>query len=379
VNATGIPTNAGPRRGSKVVPEDARRNNRRLVLQRLFIEGPLSRADMARATGLTRPTVTDLVASLLAEGLVEEIGRRADQGIGKPATLVGVDPDARHVLAFDLSDDEHITAAEVDLTGKVVSRRIEPWRDHVGEQAFAQVLRLAHELVASATRPVLGVGIGSPGVVHDEGTVLEAARLRWSDMALGARMGESLGLPVHVTNDANAATIGEYTFGTTRGENLLLVRVGQGVGAGLLLGGHLYTGDRSAAGEIGHVVVDADGAACSCGKRGCLETTVTAPLLAQRLDGADPATRVDVLAGAGRSLGGALATVVAMLNVDDIVVSAPTDLQGEPFLRALATAIRERTMAAVGGHVELRYSTLGEDDVLLGAAVLVINRELNIA
>ncbi len=368
------------RGAAKAMPEDARRHNRSLVLQSLFRDGPLSRADLARATRLTPTSASDLVAGLLDEGLVEEVGRRAGQGVGKPATLVGIIPDARHVVTLDLSADEDAHGAVVDLTGKVLHRRTVPRRDRVGQAAVDLAVQLARELVATTDRPILGIGVGSPGVVDTNGVVTEAANLGWHDVALARHLEGALGLPVHVANDANMATLAEFAYGDPAGENLLLVKIGEGVGAGLLIDGELFTGDRFAAGEIGHVTVDDRGDLCACGRRGCLETAVAVPLLRRRMaDAPDDRARARVLEAAGRRLGLALATVVSALNLDDVVLSGPADVLGEPFREAALATIRRRTIPSVGEHVSLRYDSLGDDDVLLGAAVLVLNHELGVA
>src|SRR5262245_33048538 len=110
------------RTARRAVPGDARRHNRALVLRTLFRDGPLSRADLARATHVTRVTASDLAAERLEEGLVEELGTRADRGVGKPATLLGIVADARLILTLDLSDDGEFRAGLVDLSGKVVER-----------------------------------------------------------------------------------------------------------------------------------------------------------------------------------------------------------------------------------------------------------------
>jgi predicted NBD/HSP70 family sugar kinase len=365
------------RSAGKVVPEDARRHNRALVLQSLFRQGPLSRADLARATALTPPTTSDLVSELLSEGLVEELGRREGQGVGKPATLIGVVPDSRHIVSLDLSDYEAFHGALVNLTGKVLERRTVPHAGHAGEEAAELVLRLTRELIDASTQPLLGVGVGSPGLVHPDGVVLEAANLRWHDVALADRLAQETGLPVCVANDANAAALAEHSFGGAA-PNLLLVKIGEGVGAGLVIDGRLHVGDRFAAGEIGHVVVDDRGEPCACGRRGCLETVIAAPYLRRRL-AARPQDAGRILTAAGRRLGTALATVVSALNLDHVVLSGPPDLVGEPFRHATLDALRRRAMPALGAHVSLHTSSLGDDDVLLGAATLVLGQELGVA
>jgi predicted NBD/HSP70 family sugar kinase len=358
-----------PRR--KAVPGDTRLHNRSLVLRTIFRSGPLSRADLARSTHLTRAATSELAAELLAEGLVEELGTRSDQGVGKPATLLGLVPDARLTVTLDLSDDARFRAALVDLGGKVLDRRAAARDGRRGESALELAMELSVDLAGAAARPLLGVGVGSPGVVDPAGIILEAPNLGWHGVDLSARLAQAIPAPVHVANDANAAALGELGLGGPAERSLFLVKIGHGVGAGLVLDGHLVVGDRFAAGEIGHVVVDPGGAPCACGRIGCLETAVAAPRLRRADDGGRKA--------GGRRLGEALAPVVSALNLREIVLSGPLDLLDESFRAAALDAIRERTMPAVGDYVDIRLSSLGEDDVLLGAAMLVLDRELGVA
>jgi predicted NBD/HSP70 family sugar kinase len=362
----------------KAAPSDARPRNRTLLLQALHADGPQSRADLARMSGLTPTTVSAVTAELIADGLISEFGRKASTSAGKPAILLAVEPDARHVIALDLSDDDVIEAAVVNLAGKIVSRRSQPRRGEIAKKATASIVRLAKDIAKSVERPLLGIGVATPGIVDDQGVVLTAAHVQWNNEPLAARLGEALGVPSYVANDANAAVLAEHSAVGTGTENLLLVRVGGGVGAGVVIGGELFVGDHFAAGEIGHVVVDDEGALCKCGRRGCLEAVVSAPLLAQRLSGLSEVDRARSLELAGRHLGIALATLVGALNLSEIVLSGPMDLLDDRFRLAALETIRNRTFPTVGQHVTARFSSLGDDGVLLGAAALVLRNELGI-
>ena len=156
---------------AKAVPEDARRHNRSLMLQSLFSDGPLSRADLARSTHLTPTTTSDLVAGLLEEGLVEELGRREVRGVGKPATLVGIVPDARHIVTLDLSADEDIHGAVVNLIGKVLYRRTVAREQRTGQDAVALAVRLARELMAPPTGPSSASASAAPASSIRHGVV----------------------------------------------------------------------------------------------------------------------------------------------------------------------------------------------------------------
>ena len=364
------------RPSGKLLQEDTRRHHRSVLLQALFREGPASRADLARTTGLTRVTVSDLVGSLVDEGLVEELGAPVETRIGKPPTLVGVAADATYIVALDLSPDHRIAGALVNLAGRVVTRRELELEGRTGDDAVALVRDLADQLIAASERPVLGIGVGSPGVVDAVGCVLDAPNLGMHGTPLAEDLRRHTGLPVFVANDANTAALGEHTFGQAKGGGLMVLRVATGVGAGLILEGTLLQGHRAAAGEIGHVVVEPRGEQCACGRVGCLETILAVPRLRK---GIEAGSERRVLAAAGRRLGAALAPVVSTLNLHELVLSGPTELLDGALRDAVESTIRRRTMPVIGDELVVRTSTLGDDVVLVGATVLVLAGELGVS
>jgi len=372
------------RPSAKSLPEHARGHNRSLVLQTLYRSGTLSRADLARATGLTRVTISDLVADLMDEKLVVEVGQRDGSRPGKPATMLDINRGGFQIIGIDLSDYAVFRGAILDLYGVVLERAEVPLDGATGADATAKVVALAQQLVASASLPLLGIGVGSPGIVDLAGTVLSAPNLGWPSDGAGEPLQETLaaatGLPVIVANDANAAALAEHSFGAALSD-MMLIKVGHGVGAGLIIGGTALFGSRFAAGEIGHVVVGTDGgAACACGKVGCLETWVAAP----RLDAAlaathDPAERTEILRRAGERLGIALAPVVGALDLAEIVLSGPEELLDGPLAEAAIETLRSRTMAEFHGDLTLRMTSLGQDIVMRGAAAMVLSGRLGVS
>jgi predicted NBD/HSP70 family sugar kinase len=379
VSSSSTPVRRALRPSGRLLPEDTRRHHRALLLQLLFRYGPASRADLARSSGLTRVTVSDVVGNLVAEGLVtEQRGGPAApvQGrVGKPPVLVQLAEEARQIVAVDLSADGVVSGALLNLSGDVQERRSRPLDGRRGQDAVDLVHDIVRELLDTATRPVLGVGVGTPGVVDAAGVVLDAPNLGWHGTPLAEGLRAAFDVPVFVANDANTAVLGEHTFGDAGDGGLMLVRVGTGVGAGLVLEGVLLHGHRSAAGEVGHVVIDPDGAECACGRRGCLETVLAAPRLRERLAAEGP----EALAEVGTQVGVALAPVVGTLNLHELVLSGPLELLDGPLLAAVDRTIRERAMPVSGEELVVRTSALGDDVVLVGAAVLVLAGQLGVS
>ncbi|HEY0217028.1 MAG TPA: ROK family transcriptional regulator [Cellulomonas sp.] len=388
---TGGPTLRGVGRTlrptAKVLPEHARAHNRSMVLQALFHQGPSSRADLARSTGLTRVTVSDLVSVLISEGWAEELGLRPEGRVGKPATLVGMRTEEHHVVAVDLADDAALRGAVMTLTGVVVARRSVALDGRTGDEALAVLEKMCRDLIAAADQHVVGVGIGSPGVIDSDGTVIEAPNRGWYDLPLAQRLSDALGVPVHVANDANTHALGEFTYGGATGTGLMVITIGQGVGAGIVLDGALVRGRRYAAGEIGHVMVvddrdvragDPQPLPCACGRAGCLETLLSLPALRRATAGRTPEESDAVLASVGRKLGIALAPVVSALNLAEVLLSGPPELLDGPLREEALAVIRARTLPLLSQDLVLRMGSLDEDGALSGAAALVLSGQLGV-
>ncbi|UNK72603.1 ROK family transcriptional regulator [Microbacterium sp. H1-D42] len=363
---------------AKLLPEYARAHNRSLVLQTLYHAGQVSRADLARETGLTRVTISDLVAELIADEIVKEIGVREASGPGKPATLIDIDRNGHQIIGIDMSGSTRFEGAVMNLDGEVVTRdAVERPPGEDGDATFAVMIELARRLIAASDKPILGVGIGTQGVVSADGAVLSSPNLGWQGLPLRARTSIELDLPVIVGNDANAAVLAEYTFGGARSD-FMLIKVGRGVGAGLITGGQPLTGSRFAAGEIGHVVVGTDGGPrCVCGRDGCLEAWLNVGRLSAAIE-ERPEARDEILRDAGARMAIGIAPIVAALDLSDIVLSGPADLLDDIFLRAAVDTLHARTLDGVFSDITI-HRTEQPDIVLRGAAVMVLAGQLGIS
>jgi predicted NBD/HSP70 family sugar kinase len=378
---------------TKATLREAREHNERLVLTTIYDRGPISRAEVARMTGLTRTTISAVVEGLLATGLAREIGRGPSTG-GKAPILLEVPHAARLLVGVDLGD-RVFTAATVSLRGEILQRFEVPSEDADGDEALGLAMKLMDRVIAAADGPVLGVGIGAPGLVDTtDGTVVEAVKRNWRELPLGSLVTGRLGLPVYVANDSQAAALAEHVFTETRGANLIVIKVGQGIGAGVVLNGQLFQGDRFGAGEIGHTVMDPKGDVCRCGRRGCLETLASARAVLTRLSAlrrkpvsmdraiadfarGDPQV-CGVVLEAGTRLGEAVASLIGALHVRRIVLSGTMAAFGEPWLQAVSAAASSRSLAALAGDTTFELGRI-DDIVVLGASALLMTRELGLS
>ena len=391
----------------KATNQTTKDHNAGLVLQTIYHSQQGSRADIARATSLTRTTVSEIVSELIQTGLVSEtgVGRSA---IGKPPIMVDFNPDARQIICVDLGVDE-FHGALVNLRGEVIHQTTLSLEEGKGEAALKQVNRLVAGLQAQATAPLLGIGIGTPGPVNPaDGIVRQAVNLDWVNVDLKKELFSRFDVPVHVANDSHVAALAESAYGDHgRAPSLVLIKVGKGIGSGIVLEGRLHTGQSFSAGEVGHISVERGGRPCSCGNEGCLETVASTFALlrlarerALRMPGTPFAKAVasrgaslellrelndqgDIHVRAlGQELGAHLgvvgASLAGILNIRKIILSGMPTLFGEPLLESMRAEIMARVLPRQGLETLVGYSTLGPGIVIQGACALVLRRELNL-
>ncbi|NYD77586.1 ROK family transcriptional regulator [Arthrobacter cupressi] len=381
------------RTGAATLPSDGRANNLSLVRRTLHADGAMSRADLSRTLGLTRVTVSDLVSDLMDRGHVVELGQSGEVRPGKPAILVDINRQGLQVIGVDLSGETALRAAVLDLDGNILESIERPLgagtgtatgQAATGQAVVEQVLELVADTAAKATAPLLGIGVGTPGIVSADGVVLTAPNLGWNSVPLRELLEEHTGLPTLVSNDADAAVHADHTFGGGCDDEIL-VKIGRGVGSGVIVGGRRARGAHSAAGEIGHVTVGTDpGALCVCGRTGCLETWMSVPSLERALadaaagDSPEAATAV-VYQEAGERLAIALAPVVGVLDLAEVVLAGPRHLLGGPLLDAVQQTLLARLLHQDPAPVTVRLAADPQDIVLRGAAVMVLWNQLGVA
>jgi predicted NBD/HSP70 family sugar kinase/biotin operon repressor len=340
-----------------------REGNRLRIVDELRRRETATRAELADATGLSRTTVTTLVAELQERGIVIEdgIADGARSLRGRPAMLLRLEPAGGAALGLDFGHS-HIRVAVADLASTVLAERCVPFA--VGASAPAALdaaAALAHEALAeAAVSPgrVVGAGMGLPGPLDQRTAIVSPSSILagWGGRAAAHELATRLGAPVAVDNDANLGALAELFLGAGRGvADLIYLKVSSGIGAGLVLDGRLHHGATGIAGEIGHVQLRRDGAVCRCGNRGCLETVAASsavlellrPLLGPDLtlpqalalarEGHVAVGRV--LADAGRAVGRAVADLCNMLNPQAIVVGGDLSRTGGALLAGVREAV----------------------------------------
>lgn len=367
---------------------ELRATNRERLVALLRREGPMSQAELARASGLAPATVSVIVRELRAEGRVTE-----PDGAARGARVV-LDPRAGTAVGIDFGHS-HVRVAVADLAHRVLGEADEPLDvDHAADAGIARAAALVEQVLREAGVPratVAGVGMGLPGpLVEETGEVGDSAILPgWIGARPQALMTEALaGLPVRVENDANLGALAETVWGAGRGAgDLLYVKVASGVGGGLVLGGRVFHGAAGTAGEIGHLTVDPRGPVCRCGNRGCVEAFAGADAVLEPLrrrhgealtlagvlrladDGDQGARRV--IADAGRALGGAVAAACNLLAPARVVVGGELAGAGDVLLDPLRGALADSAIAAVR-TTPVVAGVLGERAEVLGAVALVL-------
>jgi N-acetylglucosamine repressor len=294
----------------------------------------------------------------------------------------------------------------VDLRGGVRARASRDLTGCDGTAALGELEALVLELTQTARRPLVGIGVGTPGLVDmASGTVRWAVGLDWRDVPVGRRLATLTGLPVMVVNDSQAAAMAEWAFGHhDTSSAMIVVKVGEGIGAGIVIGGRLYPGDDYGAGEIGHTRVSDAGDRCRCGSTGCLETVASLRAVLGRIGSLLPSHPESSLAGrvvtrdaavgafragdplvwqvvleAAAPLGRVLGAMIGTLGARDVVLVGPMTEFGEPWLEQVRLETHRSALALLVGQSTIHIGTTGPDVVELGAAALLMTSELGLA
>jgi glucokinase-like ROK family protein len=379
-----------------------------IILNCLRETSPLSRAQLAEITGLNKTTVSSLVRELIARQFVREIGFDSS-GSGRPAVLLELNPDAGCIIGMEIGVD-FILVILTDFKAQVLWRHREDTDQATGQEAILakafDIVRQALGVGESTHSPVLGIGVGIPGLVDvSSGTLLFAPNLKWRDVPLHEIFSQEFDVPVFVDNDANVAALGERYFGAAQGsKDFVYLSAGVGMGGGIVLNGQLYRGIGGYAGEIGHMTIMSDGERCNCGNQGCWETLVSQTAVVNRVRKAmetGNASRISqlvkgqlkrisipiivkaaeegdeiaqqALEDTGFYLGIGIANLINAFNPDLIIFGGVMSLASDYLLPAVEKTIEQRSLAWPRKMVRVMASSHGPDACVMGGVALVLH------
>jgi N-acetylglucosamine repressor len=391
----------------KATKAQTRLHNQQLILNTIYNQGTPSRAEISRITGLARPTVSELVLLLIGAGIVEELGLGPSEG-GKRPTLLKIVDNYKSLIGLDLSKHA-FQGCLMDIRGNVLHRITMPLNNKTGEESLQIVYDLIDQLIDANSLPLLGIGIGTPGSIDaQKGVIRRAVNLGWFNLPLRDLLNTRYQVPVHIANDSQMAAMAEFTYGIKREQsNLIVLKAGRGVSAGIILNGQLHYGEGFGASEIGHVRVVEKGKKCACGHFGCLETVVSSrvivemaialssdhpqSILAERTktrqvfidDVIEAYQHGDeylhiLLEDIGRHLGSAVANLISALNVKHVVFAGSVSGFGAQLRDIILREVRERSIPTLSNDVSIELSTLGDDIVIKGATAILLANELGI-
>jgi predicted NBD/HSP70 family sugar kinase len=368
------------------------RANLERVVRAVRLAGSLTQAEIARSTGLSAATVSNIVRELRDNGTVEVTPTSSG---GRRARAVTLSGDAGIVVGVDFGHS-HLRVAVGNLAHQVLAEESEPIDvDASASQGFDRAEQLVGRLVAAtgvSPDKVIGVGLGVPGPIDVETGALGSTAILpgWSGINPRQELAERLHMPVQVDNDANLGALGELVWGGGRGvRDLAYIKVASGVGAGLVIDGRIYRGPGGTAGEIGHITLDEAGPVCRCGNRGCLETFTAARYVLELLRGShgpgltmprmvqlaregDPGCR-RVIADVGRHIGMGVASLCNLLNPSRVVLGGDLAEAGELVLASIRESVARYAIPSAARRLSIVPGALGARAEVLGALALALS------
>jgi len=381
--------------------------NKRIVIDMIrFTPGGISRAELARRMSLTRSAISSIVDDLKNMGLVDEIETGPTTG-GRRPILLAINPRFGNIIGIDMGAT-HLRLVVTDFSAHVLEEIEHPFSVIDGPvSCLEQVNRLVSELLGRLKLTpdnITAIGMDVPGpVVANAGMVSSPPIMPgWDGYPIRTRLEDIWHLPVTIGNDAEMGALGEWAYGAGRSENnLAYIKVGTGVGAGLILDGHIYRGATGTAGEIGHVTIEDNGPLCTCGNYGCLEAMAGGLAIARKareaiekrrrtqlsaippekilaVDVAQAAQQGDLVAQqiiteAGRYLGIAIASLVNIFNPGLVVIGGGVSQLGDLLLEPIRKTVIERSLHSAAKAVRITSAVLGRRASSMGTVVQAIN------
>ncbi|MWV44103.1 ROK family protein [Paenibacillus sp. HJL G12] len=378
--------------------EFIKKKNRTTVFEMIKNNSPLSRADIARLTGMSPTTVSRIVSELYNLDYMHEIEQETI-GVGRKAVFLQVNP--KSVLSVGVEIDKlSIRIGVIDLDGRVIgSRMIERQKNEASDVTLEHIASGINGLIEEKDfdrRRIVGIGVGLPGIIdHSGGKAVLSAQLGWKQTDIAGVLKKHTGLEVAVDNELKVKSLAEHMYGSAKGSSRsVLIGFGSGVGSSLIIDGEIYRGESNSAGEIGHTVVDPNGILCECGKVGCLQTYIAEASLIEQSNKIKPIASLDELFEARREgefwassiidramtfVAVTISNIACMYNPDTVILTGKL-VERFPEVREF---IAEKCMGQfvwepLRGTFQIVYSAFENDGVVIGSGLLAQSRFLDI-
>ncbi|WP_084786887.1 ROK family protein [Bacillus tuaregi] len=366
-----------------------KKNNKALVLQIIMEKDSISRADIAQVSGLHKATVSSLVNELLEEELIFESGPGESSG-GRRPVILHFNKDAGYAIGVDIGVN-YVLCILTDLLGNILIEK----NQTVHQTPYTTTISIVQQMIMSIMEEmpqsrygVIGIGVGVPGMVNKEGTIILAPNLGWKNVQLKEKLEALFHVPVTVENEANAGAVGEQRFGAGQDYmDIIYISAGIGIGAGIIVNKELYQGKNGFSGEMGHMIIDMNGKRCNCGSRGCWEAYASEHAL---LEMADPnidsletlieqAEKGDQIAQnlfkkIGNYLGYGINNIINTFNPDQVIIGNRLALAKEWIEGPIQTTIEHHTLGYHQKEMDLEFSKLNKYSTALGVSAFVVDR-----
>lgn len=375
-----------------------RRKNRSTVFELIRKHSPLSRAEIARLTGMSPTTVSRIVSELYQQDFMHEI-EQTTTGVGRKAVMLHVNPGSVLSVGVEI-DRSGIRIGIVDLDGKVVhSTQVTRDSRETPEATLERIASAIEELIQAEDidrRKVVGVGVGLPGIVdYAGGSVVLSAQLGWKQTDIAGELRRLTGFEVAVDNELKVRALAEHQYGSARGSSRsVLIGFGSGVGSSLIIDGEIYRGETNSAGEIGHTVVDPGGLLCECGKVGCLQTYIAEASLVEQANKIKPIGSLEELFQARKDgeywaasimdramtfVAVTVSNIACVYNPDTVILTGKL-VESFPEVRDFISdkCMDQFVWEPLRGTFQIVYSSLESDGVVIGSGILAQNLFLDI-
>lgn len=363
--------------------------NTSIVLEAVLKHAPLSRAQISELTGLNKATVSSLVQDLIDSHLVIDIGPGESSGGRKPVMLL-FNGQAGYAVGIDLGVN-YIRGVLADLEGNVVAELQKSLKKHQLEFTLKELVQCIEQLIAKAPESpygIVGIGVGAPGIVDDQGSILFAPNLEWQQVALQQLLEDKFQLPVTIDNEANAGAQGEQKYGIGQGiAHQIYVSVGIGIGTGIILNKELYKGATGFSGELGHLSIEYSGKPCRCGNEGCWELYASENALLEQAAPLGFDNLEDLLEAAeagntevrrlfysiGEYMGAGISNIVNVFNPDVVIIGNRMSRAKTWLEEAVQTSVARRTLPYHRERLKILFAELQDQSAVRGAAYYAIS------